>query len=325
MENILLDVRGLKTYFHISLGVVRAVDGVNLCVSKGEAVGLVGESGCGKTMTAHSIMKLVPSPPGFIEEGEIWFRNTDLLRLGEQEMRKFRGREVSMVFQDPMTYLNPVMKVGKQIAEVLVSPTRDRTVIKLLESVGIPDPLKVADQYPHELSGGMRQRVLIAIAMANDPPLLIADEPTTALDVTIQAQILDLIKTIKTEKGTSLLLITHDLGIVAEMCDRVYVMYAGKIVESGDVFSIFEEPLHPYAQGLLRSSLSIAEFRENLETIEGTVPNLLDPPSGCRFHPRCPMAMSVCREKEPSLIQEKPGHEVSCWLYEKDERDRNHS
>jgi len=323
MNNVLLEIKGLKTYFHTGLGTVRAVDGVSLRVLKGEAVGLVGESGCGKTMTAHSIMKLVPTPPGVIEEGELWFRDMDLLKLPDYDMRKIRGREISMVFQDPMTYLNPVMKIGKQIAEVMSGPPQERLVVGLLESVGIPEPSKVANQYPHELSGGMRQRVLIAIAMANDPALLIADEPTTALDVTIQAQILDLIKTIKTEKGTSLLLITHDLGIVADMCDRVYVMYAGKIAESGDVYSIFEEPLHPYTQGLLRSSLSIAEFRETLETIEGTVPNLLDPPSGCRFHPRCPMAMSICKEKEPTLTQQKPGHEVCCWLFEDDGQKRS--
>ncbi|HXG52546.1 MAG TPA: ABC transporter ATP-binding protein [candidate division Zixibacteria bacterium] len=324
MENVLLEVKGLKTYLRTSLGLVRAVDGVDLCISKGEAVGLVGESGCGKTMTAHSLLKLVPSPPGFIEEGEIRFRGRDLLRLDEREMREVRGREISMVFQDPMTYLNPVMKVGRQIAEAIAAPAPEQSVLKLLESVGIADPPKVAQQYPHELSGGMRQRVLIAIAVANAPSLLIADEPTTALDVTVQAQILDLVKTIKAEKGTSLLLITHDLGIVAEICDRIYVMYAGKIVESGDVFSIFEEPLHPYTQGLLRSSLSIAEFREKLETIEGAVPNLLDPPAGCRFHPRCPAAMSVCREKEPSPVQEKPGRQVSCWLYEKERRHGTH-
>lgn len=315
MNDVLLDIDQLKTYFHTGLGIVRAVDGVSLRVFKGEAVGLVGESGCGKTMTAHSIMRLVPAP-GVIEGGRLWFGGRDLLQLSDHDMREIRGREISMIFQDPMTYLNPVMKIGKQIAEVMPG-SREASVIGLLESVGIPEPGRVANQYPHELSGGMRQRVLIAIAMANDPALLIADEPTTALDVTIQAQILDLIETIQKEKGTSLLLITHDLGIVAELCARVYVMYAGKIVEAGDVFSIFEEPLHPYTQGLLRSSLSIAEFREHLETLEGTVPNLLDPPRGCRFHPRCPVALPICREKEPRLSRGEGGREVSCWLFEK--------
>lgn len=315
MSNVLLEVKGLKTYFHTSMGLIKAVDGVNLHVLEGEAVGLVGESGCGKTMTAHSIMRLVPMPPGAIEDGHIWFGSIDLLSLSEHEMRNFRGQKIAMIFQDPMTYLNPVMKIEKQIGEVILHAPNEKTTIEILESVGIPEPAKVAKAYPHELSGGMRQRVLIAIAMANNPPLLIADEPTTALDVTVQAQILDLIRAIKEKRGTSLLLITHDLGIVAEMCDRVYVMYAGNIVESADVFSTFEDPLHPYTQGLLRSALSIAEFRENLETIEGTVPDLLNPPSGCRFHNRCPKAMPICRKTEPPLIESRARRQVSCWLY----------
>jgi oligopeptide/dipeptide ABC transporter ATP-binding protein len=324
VENDLLEIQGLKTYFHTGQGTVKAVDGVSLRVSKGEAVGLVGESGCGKTMTAHSIMKLVPAP-GVIEEGRILFRGTDLLNLSDPAIRKIRGRQISMIFQDPMTYLNPVIKVGKQIAEVMPDRPGERRLIELLEAVGIPEPERRLSDYPHELSGGMRQRILIAIAMANDPLLLIADEPTTALDVTIQAQILDLIRRIQKEKEMSLLLISHDLGIVAGLCDRVYVMYAGKIVESGDVFSIFERPLHPYTQGLLRSSLSIAEFRERLEVIEGSVPNLLEPPPGCRFHPRCPSAMPVCKEKEPFLTEPSSAHEVSCWLYENHGRENGHS
>lgn len=324
MENDLLEIQGLKTYFHTGQGIVKAVDGVSLRVSKGEAVGLVGESGCGKTMTAHSIMKLVPAP-GVIEEGRILFRGTDLLKLSDPAIRKIRGRQISMIFQDPMTYLNPVIKVGKQIAEVMPDSPGERRVIELLEAVGIPEPERRLSDYPHELSGGMRQRILIAIAMANNPLLLIADEPTTALDVTIQAQILDLIRRIQKEKEMSLLIISHDLGIVAGLCDRVYVMYAGKIVESGDVFSIFERPLHPYTQGLLRSSLSIAEFRKRLEVIEGSVPNLLDPPPGCRFHPRCPSAMDVCKEREPFLTEPSSAHEVSCWLHENHERENGHS
>jgi len=312
----LLDIRELRTYFHTSAGLIKAVDGVSLHVDEGEAVGLVGESGCGKTMTAHSVMKLVPSPPGVIENGTIHFQGTDLLRLSERDMRAIRGKKLSIVFQDPMTFLNPVMKIGRQIGEVLNNQSDSKTIIQLLASMGIPEAARIAEQYPHELSGGMRQRVLIAIAIANNPALMIADEPTTALDVTIQAQILDLIKTVKRDNGTALLLITHDLGIVADMCDRVYVMYAGKVVESGDVFSMFEEPLHPYTQGLLRSALSIAEFRESLETIAGTVPNLLDPPKGCRFHPRCPQVMPVCQQAEPPVTEVRLGCQVSCWLYE---------
>jgi oligopeptide/dipeptide ABC transporter ATP-binding protein len=312
----LLRARGLKTYFQSSQGTVRAVDGVDLDVYPGEAVGLVGESGCGKTTTAHSIMKLVPTWQGTFYEGEVWFRDVNLLKMTEHDLMRIRGRDISIIFQDPMTYLNPVMRIKDQIAEVLSKPVDQRRVIELLERVGIPEPVNVASRYPHELSGGMRQRVLIAIAVANNPRLLIADEPTTALDVTIQAQILDLIRKIRSEQGTALLLITHDLGVVAEMCDRVYVMYAGNIVESGDVFSIFADPQHPYTQGLLRSSLTITERREHLETIEGVVPNLISPPSGCKFHPRCPAAMPICSERSPSLIQVGEGRQVSCWLHQ---------
>jgi len=315
VSDILLDVRNLQTYFRTGLGVVRAVDGVDLQVLEGETVGLVGESGCGKTMTAHSIMRLVPTPPGS-SKGQILFQGLDLIILPEHEVRKIRGKKISMVFQDPMTYLNPVIKIGKQIEEVMAAGQHSGgEAVRLLESMGIAEPAKVVKQYPHELSGGMRQRVLMAIAMANHPRLMIADEPTTALDVTIQAQILELIKTIKKEKNTSVLIITHDLGIVADLCDKVYVMYAGRIVESGDVFSLFEHPLHPYTQGLLKSALSIAEFKEVLEPIEGSVPDLLNPPPGCRFHPRCPVAMDVCSEKEPPVMESAPGRQVRCWLW----------
>jgi oligopeptide/dipeptide ABC transporter ATP-binding protein len=313
-SNILLDVRNLQTYFRTALGTVRAVDGIDLQVLRGETVGLVGESGCGKTMTAHSIMRLVPSPPGF-STGQIFFQGHELISLPEHELRKIRGKKISMVFQDPMTYLNPVLKIGRQIEEVMSARRNPGEAVRLLESMGIAEPSKVVKQYPHELSGGMRQRVLMAIAMANDPVLIIADEPTTALDVTIQAQILELIKSIGKGKNTSVLMITHDLGIVAELCDRVYVMYAGRIVESGDVFSLFERPLHPYTQGLLKSALSIAEFKEALEPIEGSVPDLLNPPAGCRFHPRCPAVMNVCREAEPPVIEVSPGCQVRCWLW----------
>ncbi len=314
VSDILLDVRNLQTHFRTALGIVRAVDGVDIQVLEGETVGLVGESGCGKTMTAHSIMRLIPMPPGS-SQGQIFFQGHDLISLPEHEVRKIRGKKISMVFQDPMTYLNPVLKIGKQIEEVMAAGRNPGEAARLLESMGIAEPSKVVNQYPHELSGGMRQRVLMAIAMANDPLLMIADEPTTALDVTIQAQILELIKTIKREKNTSVLIITHDLGIVADLCDKVYVMYAGRIVESGDVFDLFERPLHPYTQGLLKSALSIAEFKDTLEPIEGTVPDLLNPPSGCRFHPRCPVAMDVCRETEPPVMELTAGREVRCWLW----------
>ena len=319
MGERLLDITGLKTYIHARAGSVRAVDDVSLCINAGETVGLVGESGCGKTMTAHSIMRLIPSPPAAIEGGKISFQGSDLLALSEDEMRALRGRRIAMVFQDPMTFLNPVLRIGAQIAEAAAEDTKESAIIALLQSVGIPYPERVIKQYPHELSGGMRQRVLIAIAIVNSPPLLIADEPTTALDVTVQTQILSLLKSIRERKGTALLLITHDLGIVAEMCDRVYVMYAGKIVETADVFSLFEDALHPYTQGLLKSALSIAEFSPTLTTIEGSVPDLSNPPAGCRFHPRCPRVMDLCKEKEPPLNELKPGHLASCWLYKSHE------
>ena len=319
MGERLLDITGLKTYIHARAGSVRAVDDVSLCINAGETVGLVGESGCGKTMTAHSIMRLIPSPPAAFEGGKISFQGRDLLALSEDEMRALRGRRIAMVFQDPMTFLNPVLRIGAQIAEAAAEYTKESEIITLLQSVGIPYPERVVKQYPHELSGGMRQRVLIAIAIVNNPALLIADEPTTALDVTVQTQILSLLKSIREQKGTALLLITHDLGIVAEMCDRVYVMYAGKIVETADVFGLFEDPLHPYTQGLLKSALSIAEFSPTLTTIEGSVPDLSNPPAGCRFHPRCPRVMELCKEKEPPLDELKPGHLASCWLYKSHE------
>lgn len=322
MNKDLLAVEGLKTYFYTSRGIVKAVDGVNLRIDKGETVGLVGESGCGKTVAALSIMQLVPTPPGRIIGGKVLFNGENLLALPEKEFRRrFRGKRISMVFQDPMTFLNPIMKIKDQIAETIslhqhgsVEDPREKAV-ELLRTVQIARSETIAECYPIELSGGMRQRVLIAIAISCNPDLLIADEPTTALDVTVQAQVLDLLKGVVENSGTSMLLITHDLGIVAETCDKVYVMYAGKIVEYGDVFQIFENNKHPYTQGLLKSTLSIDRFEKVLVTLDGTVPNLIDPPQGCNFHPRCFHAKAICREKESELKEIEKGHMVSCWLY----------
>lgn len=320
----LLEILDLRTHFYTSRGVVRAVDRVNLAIRKGEAVGLVGESGCGKTMTAFSVMRLVPSP-GKIVGGEIWFGNgngrQDLTKVSEEQMMEVRGEKISMVFQDPMTYLNPVMRIHDQIAEAIVLHQKvsrneaRKKAIELLEKVRIPIPSTVADYYPHQLSGGMRQRALIAMAISCNPELLIADEPTTALDVTVQAQVLELIKQLKREMDMALMLITHDLGIVADTCDRVCVMYAGQIVEEGEVHGIYRQPKHPYTSGLLRSTLSIDEFKENLVTIEGIVPDLTSPPRGCRFHPRCSQASDQCRETEPPLFELTGRAKVSCWLY----------
>ena len=300
------------------------MDGVSLGIQKGEALGLVGESGCGKTMTAFSIMGLVPSP-GKIVGGEIWFNyddsRKDLTKTSVEEMRKVRGGKISMVFQDPMTYLNPVMKICDQISEAIVLhqevPRNEarRKAVEILEKVRIPIPSTVAQYYPHELSGGMRQRALIAMAISCNPDLLIADEPTTALDVTVQAQVLELIKQLKNEMNMALMLITHDLGIVADTCDRVCVMYAGRIVEEGNVYEIYREPQHPYTMGLLTSTLSIDEFKETLVTIEGTVPDLTNLPPGCRFRPRCSQISDRCRETTPPMVEVKKGHKVSCWRY----------
>jgi oligopeptide/dipeptide ABC transporter ATP-binding protein len=316
----LLQINSLKTHFATTDGIVRAVDGVNLRIAASQAVGLVGESGSGKSMTALSIMRLVP-PPGKILEGQVLLKGKDLLRLSEEEMRSIRGKEISMIFQDPMTYLNPVMKIGDQIAESLLVHQCDTKkqamddVAKLLERVQIHSPKETANSYPHQLSGGMRQRVLIAIAIACNPSLLIADEPTTALDATLQVQILDLLKTLAAELKISVLLITHDLGIVADICDFVNVMYAGRILECADVFSLFEDPKHPYTKGLLASALSIDEFKEKLVTIDGIVPNLLELPQGCKFHPRCQYATVRCRTDEPRLVDVGDGRMVACWLF----------
>jgi len=300
---------------------VKAVDGVSLEIFPGETMGLVGESGCGKSMTALSILKLYPQPQGKIVAGEIVFEGQNLVPLKEEEMRKIRGKKISMVFQEPMTSLDPVFPVGEEIMEVLriheaMSPATAREkAIEMLRLVRIPEPERIFHSYPHQLSGGMRQRVMIAIALACRPRLLLADEPTTALDVTIQAQILELIEELKEELHTAVLLITHDLGVVAETCQRVAVMYAGKIVEKAQVFELFDNPLHPYTRALLASIPHIEEEKEALESIPGSVPDLLSPPSGCRFHPRCLQAFERCFEEEPQLKEKEEKHCVACHLY----------
>ena len=316
-----LEIENLETHFYAKRGEIKAVDNVSLFVKSGESVGLVGESGCGKSTLAASIMRLVSYPSGKIVGGRVKFEGRDLLQATPREMQHVRGKEISMIFQDPMTYLNPVMTIGDQIGECIrLHQSRTNVkqkVIELLTKVRMVDPLRAADSYPHQLSGGMKQRALISIAIACTPKLLIADEPTTALDVTVQAQILDLIQDIKEELQTSLLLITHDLGIVSEMCERVYIMYAGRIVEQASVFDMFNDPKHPYTQGLLNAVLSITEFKNNLEGIPGSVPDLVSPPSGCRFHPRCKEAIGKCSVEPPPGFPLGNDRTVFCWLYEK--------
>ncbi|HWP46885.1 MAG TPA: ABC transporter ATP-binding protein [Candidatus Limnocylindrales bacterium] len=320
----LLKVINLHTYFFTDEGVAKAVDGVDLEIHKGETLGVVGESGCGKSVTALSILRLIPDPPGKIIEGQILFKGQDLLKLSNSEMRKIRGNEISMIFQEPMTSLNPVFTIGNQIAEAiqlhqgLSKKASLEKAVDMLKLVGIPSPERRVKEYPHQLSGGMRQRAMIAMALSCNPSLLIADEPTTALDVTIQAQILDLINNLKRELGMAVILITHDLGIIAETAARVVVMYAGKVVEEADVYTLFEDPKHPYTQGLLRSiprpDLGMTK-ETRLQEIPGIVPSLTDLPPGCSFNPRCPKVMDICRKETPKLKEIKPGHKVSCWLY----------
>ena len=325
MADRLLDVKNLKTYFFTDEGVVRAVDGVDLYINQGETLGVVGESGCGKSVTALSIMKLIPQPPGKIVEGEILYNGTNLVTMPANKLRKIRGKEISMIFQEPMTSLNPVFTCGEQIAEALRLHEglgrRDAMAktVEMLKLVHIPNAERRVKEYPHQLSGGMRQRVMIAMALSCSPNLLIADEPTTALDVTIQAQILELLNELKSKLRMAVMLITHDMGVIAETAQRVVVMYAAKVAEEAPVGDLFKEPLHPYTQGLLRSIPRIdldATEKRRLETIPGTVPTLRgDIAPGCRFAPRCPFVKSVCTEKDPILKEVKPGHKVSCWLY----------
>ncbi|MEA2518472.1 MAG: peptide/nickel transport system ATP-binding protein [Chloroflexota bacterium] len=320
----LLQVKGLRTSFYTRDGAVRAVDGIDFHVDRGEIMGLVGESGCGKSVTSLSIMGLV-GRPGKVEAGEVLFDGRDLLKIGQDEMRKLRGDRLSMIFQQPQSSLNPVWDVGRQIGEVLEihrgmkrGPARQRA-LELLKMVGIPDPERRLKAYPHEMSGGMAQRVMIAMALACEPELLIADEPTTALDVTIQAQILDLMRNLREQTGAAIILITHDLGVVAEMCDRVAVMYAGEIVEQTDVNSLFRLPRHPYTRGLIGSIPVVGDTREELSVIPGNVPNLIDVPKGCRFAPRCASRVAednaMAIDVHPGIHALEPGHDVRCWLY----------
>ena len=320
----LLEVKGLRTSFYTRDGVVRAVDGIDFHVDRGEIMGLVGESGCGKSVTSLSIMRLI-AKPGRIEAGEVLFDGENLLELRDDKMRSVRGNRISMIFQQPTSSLNPVWNVGRQIEEVLEihrgmkgGAARGRA-LELLRMVGIPDPERRLKAFPHEMSGGMAQRIMIAMALACEPELLIADEPTTALDVTIQAQILDLMRVLRDETGTAIVLITHDLGVVAEMCDRVAVMYAGEIVEQTDVTTLFRRPRHPYTQGLIGSIPVVGEVKDELAVIPGNVPNLIDLPSGCRFAPRCLVRIEenveLATEMHPHLRPIGPGHDVRCWLY----------
>jgi peptide/nickel transport system ATP-binding protein len=321
MAEPLLEIRGLKTYFATDYGMVQAVDGVDLVIGRGETVGVVGESGCGKTVTALSVLKLIPMPPGRIVAGQILWQGRDLVPLRPQDMRDIRAREIAIVFQEPMTSLNPVYTVGAQIAEVVRRHTglgRRAALARTIDMLGlvqIPNPKRRVHDYPHQFSGGMRQRVMIAMALSCDPKLLIADEPTTALDVTIQAQILELLADLKSRLGMAIMLITHAMGVVAETAQRVVVMYAGKVIEESTVDKLFSRPRHPYTQGLIRSipRIDLAATRKvRLETIGGTVPSLLSPPPGCRFAPRCRYAEPICREAVPPLREIEPGHKVAC-------------
>lgn len=321
----ILEIKGLKTQFFTEGGVVRSVDGIDFSVKRGEVMGLVGESGCGKSVTSLSIMRLI-GQPGKIVEGEIIFDNMDLVKLPESEMMKIRGNRISMIFQQPTSCLNPVFRVGEQLAEVLQihqdlgKEAGEKRAVELLTMVGVPDPESRVKAFPHELSGGMAQRVMIAMALACVPELLIADEPTTALDVTIQAQILDLMHNLRSKMETSIILITHDLGVVAEMCDRVSVMYAGRIVEEAPVLELFQRSKHPYTVALIGSTPVLGHADKELTTIPGSVPNLSNLPPGCKFAPRCAdrvrNKLEICTQEEPELKVIAPNHKVRCWLYE---------
>jgi oligopeptide/dipeptide ABC transporter ATP-binding protein len=326
-DSSLIEVRGLCTYFYTDDGIVRAVDGVDMKIDRGKILGVMGESGCGKSVTARSIMRLIPSPPGRIVRGEmLYWHNSEVIDLAKLEpmgstMRDIRGKGIAMIFQEPMVSLNPVYTVGNQIIETVMvhqeatkREARERAV-EMLDKVGIPDPNRRVDDYPHQMSGGMRQRAMIAMALSCNPDLLIADEPTTALDVTVQAQVLDLLRALQQESGMAIMMITHNLGVIAEMSDNVAVMYLGKIVEYGDVRSIFHNPKHPYVHALMKSIPSAgSRTMRRLEVIKGSVPDPFSVPQGCPFAPRCPEAMKICEEPPPVVDVEK-GHQVRCWLY----------
>jgi len=321
MKN-LLEVKNLKTHFYTEDGVVPAVDGVDFNLKPGQTLGIVGESGCGKSITSMSIMRLIPTPPGKIVDGEIRFDGKNIVTLSEAEMRRIRGNDIAMIFQEPMTSLNPVFTIGSQIMEsIKLHQNMDKKAarekcIEMLKLVGIPRAEEVVDDYPHQFSGGMRQRAMIAMALSCNPKLLIADEPTTALDVTIQAQIIELMKELKEKLNTAIMLITHDLGVVAEMADHVIVMYAGRIVEDANVIDLFKDPKHPYTVGLMKSKPNLEGNVKRLEVIQGSVPNPLAMPDGCAFHPRCIHAMKICQRQVPELKSIGTGRKVRCWLYD---------
>ncbi|CAM3075594.1 ABC transporter ATP-binding protein [Paenibacillus sediminis] len=321
MAKDLVEFHNLKTYFHTSAGTVKAVDDVTFSIREGETLCVVGESGCGKSVTAMSLMRLIDTP---LVEGKILFEGKDVLQLSKREMSQIRGNDISIIFQEPMSSLNPVLTIGEQIVEPLMlhmlldRKEAKKRAIELISLVGIPRPEKIFDSYPHELSGGMRQRIMIAIALSCNPKLLIADEPTTALDVTIQAQILDLMRDIKDKFKTSIMLITHDLGVVAEMADYVIVMYAGKVIEEAHVLDLYKNPKHPYTQGLLKAKPIINQEQERLYSIPGQVPNPIELGDNCHFHERCAFCMNICREKQPPLRKDVNGHKVACWLYEEE-------
>ena len=328
MSDILLEVKNLKTYFYTEEGTARAVDGMDFIIRKGETLGMIGESGCGKSVSALSIMQLVASPPGRIIEGEIWFEGENLLKKSPSEVKKIRGNNISMIFQEPMTSLNPVFTIGNQIIEPIILHQKldkekaRKKAIEMLDLVGISSPEKQIDNYPHQLSGGMRQRVMIAMALSCEPKLLIADEPTTALDVTIQAQILELLKKIREEIGMAVMMITHDLAVIAEVSDDVLVAYAGKALEYADVKTIFREPKHPYTQALYDSIPRLTDTKKRrLEVIPGIVPNPMEFPSGCRFNPRCKFTKSFCQKEEPELEEVGDTHKARCFIYNKDKRE----
>lgn len=322
MNNVVLEVRNLRTYFHTDEGVIPAVDGVDFTLKKGKTLCIVGESGCGKSVTAFTIMRLIPMPPGKVESGEILYSGKNLIKLTENEMREIRGNEIAMIFQEPMTSLNPVYTIGNQIMEAIVLHQKVRPgearqrAIKILEKVGLPEAQKRVDEYPHQMSGGMKQRVMIAMALSCNPEVLIADEPTTALDVTIQAQILDLLKHLQETEGLSILLITHDLAVVSEVADEVLVMYASKVVENAGVNEIFNKPKHPYTQGLIKAIPQLGNRVDRLNEIPGQVPRPQNYPEGCHFSDRCPHVMDICHKKDPGMTKVGADHLVSCFLYE---------